>query len=72
MKAAARRKHATMYRSINELARQAFEAGNIREMDRYLDARNDIGSALREASHAEWHALHAIRFSPPVLTPTAR
>lgn len=71
MTAATIRKHRSLYRSLDRLAEHAFETGDIRKMDHYLDARNEIAAVLRVASHAEWFALHLRRFSPPPRTPTA-
>ncbi len=64
------RKHQALYRQLDALAAHAYIIGDTRRMDQYLDARNSLGEALREANHSAWSEVRAHRFSPT--TPSAQ
>lgn len=64
MTSAQLKKHSAVFRFLDAQAGHAFVLGDERTMDFYLDARNSVGTVIREANHAAWRQLHRARFVP--------
>jgi hypothetical protein len=58
MNKATLKKHARLYRELDALAASAIKPWDDRRRDLYLDARNAIGSVIREVDWNLWNDLH--------------